>query len=480
MSAKPKCVISFGTDGWRSTMDTDFTIENVAIAAQGIANYLVKQKFNKKGIIIGYDTRENSLSYAEEVASVLLGNGIRVFLTAQDTPIPVITYEILNRKLDGGIMITASHNPPEYNGIKFIPYYASPALPDITDPIMDEIRKVWEHPTVKKESITAKEKKKQFERVDIKQAYITHVLKIIKGNSIKNAGLKVVFDALYGTSRAYLPELLKELNVEVEVHHDYIDTSFGGGAPNPTKESLETIGKSIIEKNLDVGLACDGDADRMGILDNEGNFLHANILFALLFDYELDQGKTGDVVRTVGTTHLIDRIAEAHNCKVFETPVGAKFVGQYMREKKLLMGGEESGGMMFREHIAEKDGIFANLKVLEMIAYYQQPLTEITTRLFEKYGKTYFTLINFPCEDENKEKAMKNIVDILPETVSGLKVVSTTNIDGFKFVLEDDSWLLIRPSGTEPLLRLYGEANIEEELNDILDQGKRLLERAQY
>ena len=480
MSSKKKCVISFGTDGWRSTMDSDFTIQNVAIAAQGIANYLVKQHRNKKGIIIGYDTRENSPLFAEEVASVLLGNGIRVFLTDQDTPIPVVTYEILNRKLDGGIMITASHNPPEYNGIKFIPYYASPALPDVTDPIMDEIRKVWEQPTIKKGSISKKEKEKQLERVDVKETYINHILKIIKADSIKNANLKVAFDALYGTSRAYLPELLNRLGVETEVHHDYIDTNFGGGSPNPTKESLETIRDSIIEKTLDLGLACDGDADRMGVLDNEGNFLHANILFALLFDYELDQGKKGDVVRTVGTTHLIDRIAEAHNCTVFETPVGAKFVGQYMREKKVLMGGEESGGMMFREHIAEKDGIFANLKVLEMVAYYKQPLTEITAQLFEKYGKIYFTLINFPCEDEKKEKAMKNIVEILPETVSGLKVVSTTNIDGFKFVLEDNSWLLIRPSGTEPLLRLYGEANSEEELNTILEEGKQLLERAQY
>jgi len=472
-------VISFGTDGWRSTMDTDFTIQNVAIASQGIANYLVKQKFNKKGIIIGYDTRENSQIYAEEVARVLLGNGIRIFFTKQDTPIPVITYEILNRKLDGGIMITASHNPPEYNGIKFIPYYASPALPDITDSIMNEIRAVWENPVVKKESIQEKEKKKQLERVDIKQAYNNHVLKIIKGEIIKKANLKVAFDALYGTSRAYLPELLKVLGVEVEVHHDYIDTSFGGGSPNPTKENLKLIGESIIAKNLDLGLACDGDADRIGVLDNEGTFLHANILFALLFDYELEQGKEGDVVRTVGTTHLIDRIAEAHNCKVYETPVGAKFVGQYMREKRLLMGGEESGGMMFREHIAEKDGIFANLKVLEMVAYYQQPLAAITAHLFEKYGKIFFTLINFPCEDENKGKALKNIVKILPETVSKLKIISTTNIDGFKFVLEDNSWLLIRPSGTEPLLRLYGEANSEGELNAILDEGKQLLERAQ-
>jgi len=479
MSSKPKCVISFGTDGWRSTMNTDLTTQNLAIAAQGIASYLIKQKRNTKGVIIGYDTRRNSQLFAEEVATVFLGNGIKVFLTDQDTPIPVVTYEILNRKLDGGVMITASHNPPEYNGIKFIPYYASPALPEVTDSIMEEIRKVWENRSVKKEALQNAEKSKRLEKINIKQAYLTHVLKIIKGDIIKKAKLKVVFDALYGTSRTYLPDLLKKLGVEVEVHHDNIDPTFGGGSPNPSEENLKLIGETISKRKLDLGLACDGDADRMGVLDNEGTFLHANILFALLFDYELDQGKKGDVVRTVGTTHLIDRIAKVHNCKVYETPVGAKFVGQHMREKKLLIGGEESGGMMFRDHIAEKDGIFANLKVLEMVAYYQFPLSKITANLFQKYGKIYFTLINFPCKDENKEKAMKNIVKILPKTVCGLKVVSTTDMDGFKFVLEDNSWLLIRPSGTEPLLRLYGEANSEKELNDILNEGKQLLERTQ-
>jgi phosphoglucomutase len=477
MSSKTKCVISFGTDGWRSTMDTDFTVQNLAIAAQGIANYLIKQNRHRKGIIIGYDTRKNSRLFAEEAASVLVGNGIKVFLTDQDTPIPVVTYEIVNRKLDGGIMITASHNPPEYNGIKFIPYYASPALPDITNPIIEEICKVWETQAVKKGTLQAAEKSKQIEKVNIKQAYLNHVLRIIKADIIKKAKLKTVFDALYGTSRTYLPDLLIKLGVEVEVHHDNLDPSFGGKAPNPSKENLKLIGEIIAKKKFDLGLACDGDADRMGVLDNEGTFLHANILFALLFDYELDQGKKGDVVRTVGTTHLIDRIAKAHNCKVYETPVGAKFVGQYMREKKLLIGGEESGGMMFRDHIAEKDGIFANLKVLEMVAYYQLPLSKITGNLFKKYGKIYFTLINIPCKDENKEKAMKNIIKILPKTVCGLKVASTTDMDGFKFVLEDNSWLLIRPSGTEPLLRLYGEANSEKELNDILNEGKQLLER---
>ncbi len=351
-----KCIISFGTDGWRSTMDTDFTLQNLAIAAQGIANYLRNQQYDTKGILIGYDTRKNSQLFAEEVAKVLLGNGLKVFLTDADTPIPVVTFGISDGELDGGVMITASHNPPNYNGIKFIPYYASPALPDVTDSIMDEIKKIWENPAVKKGPLERAGKR------NLKQRYMDHVLGIINGESIKNAGLNVIFDALYGTARTYTPELLKKLEVKVEVCHDYLDPSFGGASPNPSKENLREITKTVVEKNLDLGIACDGDADRLGVIDDEGTFIHANILFALLFEYEINQGKSGDVVRTVGTTHMIDRIAKANDRTVYETPVGAKYIGQYMREKKLLIGGEESGGMIFREHIAEKDGIFANLR----------------------------------------------------------------------------------------------------------------------
>lgn len=466
-------MISFGTDGWRSTMDTDFTVQNLAIAAQGIANYLKSHQYDKKGILIGYDTRKNSQLFAEEVAKVFVGNGLKVILTDTDAPIPVVTFGISDKGLDGGVMITASHNPPEYNGIKFIPYYASPALPDVTDPIMDEIEKIWEKPTIKKGAL------EHVEKVNIKQRYIDHVFNIINGENIKNTGLNVIFDALYGTARTYMPELLKKLGVKMEVRHDYLDPSFGGASPNPSKANLREVSETVLEKGFDLGLACDGDADRLGVIDDKGNFLHANILFALLLEYELSQGKDGDVVRTVGTTHMIDRIAEAHTRTVYETPVGAKYIGQYMREKKLLIGGEESGGMIFREHIAEKDGIFANLKILEMVSYYQKPLSEITADLFKNYGDIKFTLINFPCKEENKEKAMKNIVKILPKTVSGKIVIKTTELDGFKFVLEDGSWLLIRPSGTEPLLRLYGEAGNEKELTAILEEGKILLEQAQ-
>lgn len=473
-----KTVISFGTDGWRSTMDSDFTVQNLSIAAQGIADYLQKQGYNKKGIIIGYDTRKNSQVFAEEVAKVLLGNGIKVLLTDTDTPIPVVTFGILDKDLDGGVMITASHNPPEYNGIKFIPYYASPALPDITEPIMDEIKKNWENPSIKKQAIEDGKKNNKFEYVNLKQDYITSVMSKINSGIITDAKLKIVFDALYGTARDYLPEILRKIGVEVEVLHDTLDPNFGGASPNPSEKNLAEVSELIVKNNYDLGLACDGDADRMGVLDDKGKFIHANILFALLFNYEISQGKPGDVVRTVGTSHLIDRIARTHNRTIFETPVGAKYIGQYMREKGLLLGGEESGGMIFRGHIAEKDGIFANLKILEMVATFNKPLSKITAELFEKYGNITFTLINYPCADENKPKVMENIVKILPNTVSGKKVVKKTELDGFKFVLEDDSWLLIRPSGTEPLLRLYGESTDEKELAKILDEGKKLLEQA--
>jgi phosphomannomutase len=460
-------------------MNTDFTVENLAIAAQGLANYLNKMGFNKKGIVIGYDTRKNSRLFAEEVARVLLGNGIKVLLTKEETPIPVVTHGIADRGLDGGVMITASHNPPEYNGIKFIPYYASPALPDITDPIMEEIKGIWEDPQVKRGEIDAAVKTKQLKYPDLKDRYEMHVRKLLDLDIIRRAKLRIIFDALYGTARKIMPDLLKDLKVEAEIRNAGLDPTFGGGPPNPNEERLREVSEEIVKRGLDVGLACDGDADRLGVIDNKGNFIHANILFALLLAYELARGKTGDVVRTVGTTHMIDRIADAHNLKVYETPVGAKYVGRYMREKNLLMGGEESGGMIFRGHIAEKDGIFANLKVLEMMAYWQRPLSEITEELFKKYGEIEFTLINYPCKNENKEKAMKNIVNVLPDTVAGKRVIKKIDIDGFKFVLEDGSWLLVRPSGTEPLLRLYGEARTAKQLAAILEEGKALLEKAQ-
>ncbi|MHA1264664.1 MAG: phosphoglucomutase/phosphomannomutase family protein [Candidatus Helarchaeota archaeon] len=475
-----KCVISFGTDGWRSTMDKDFTSENLAIAAQGIANYLIKEKYNKRGIIIGYDTRKGSEQFAREVASVLLGNGIKVILTKSDTPIPVVTYTISDQNLDGGIMITASHNPPEYNGIKFIPYYASPALPAVTDVIMEEIAEIWKTHRVKRGSIKEATQNGQFSIMDVKDRYLAHVLNLLKEKLIRKANLNVIFDALYGTARTYLPELLNQLTVKCEIHHAVLDPTFGGGAPNPSKERLAEIRQILLEKGLDLGLACDGDADRLGVLDDKGNFIHANILFALFFEYEIDQGKSGDVVRTVGTTHMIDRIAKANGRTVYETPVGAKYIGQYIREKGLLIGGEESGGVIFRDHIAEKDGIFANMKVLEMVAYYDKPLSEITADLFTKYGPIEFTLVNFPADEEGKTRIMQTIAKILPDTVNGKKVVKTTDIDGFKFVLEDGSWLLIRPSGTEPLLRLYGEASSMNDLERILKVGKELLTEAQH
>ncbi|MFX1298270.1 MAG: phosphoglucomutase/phosphomannomutase family protein, partial [Promethearchaeota archaeon] len=396
-----------------------------------------------------------------------------------DTPIPVITHAIWDQKLDGGVMITASHNPPEYNGIKFIPYYASPALPDITDSIMDEIKEIWKNPKINQEMLENAKENRTLKYLDPRHRYIYHIKKLINTDLIKRSGLKIVFDALYGTSRTYMSDILNEFKVNVEFIHNFIDPTFGGGSPNPSKENLGEVSNLVIKKGLDLGIACDGDADRMGVIDNQGNYIHANILFALLYEYELSRGKTGDAVRTVGTTHMIDRIAKDHNLTVYETPVGAKYIGQYMREKNLLMGGEESGGMIFRGHIAEKDGIFANLKVLEMVSYYQKPLSEIIANLYKKYGRIYFNLINFSCKDENKEITMKNIVKILPKIVAGKKVVKTNEIDGFKFVLEDDSWLLIRPSGTEPLLRLYGEASTEKQLVVILEEGKNLLEQAQ-
>ncbi|MBD3228708.1 MAG: phosphoglucomutase/phosphomannomutase family protein [Candidatus Lokiarchaeota archaeon] len=473
--------IEFGTDGWRSRMDKDFNQENIRIVGKAISNYLKNNKLASKSIIIGYDTRKNSRAFAEEVTRVLIGNGIPVKLTVSDVPTPVVAYSILHFNTGGGVMITASHNPPKYNGIKFIPYYASPAMPEITDKLMNEIDKIVKNREVK----NIKKFQKKLSESDLYQAYdplelyIEDVLNKLNIEKIKKNNYKVVIDPLYGTARNYLEPILKRLKCDVYKIHSEVDPNFGGRMPNPNQEILKDLSDLVIVNDADIGMACDGDGDRSGIIDGNGKFIDANNLFAMLFKYYIDQGFKGNSVRTVSTTHLIDRIAEDYDLEVHETPVGSKYIGLYMREKNLIIGGESSGGLMFRGHIPEKDGIFTNMKVLEMMAYYNKNLSTLYEELIDNYGEIYFKLENIECKNELKDKVLDKLSDILPERFAGLEVVKKIDIDGFKFILEDNSWLLIRKSGTEPLLRLYCESQNQKKLKILVDEGTKFLIKAQ-
>ncbi|MHA1271340.1 MAG: phosphoglucomutase/phosphomannomutase family protein [Candidatus Helarchaeota archaeon] len=472
--------IEFGTDGWRSIMDDEnFNIKNVEIVGKAISNYLLKEGLNSKPIIIGYDTRRNSDIFGEVIARILIRDGIPVRLTVSDVPTPVVAYLILYFETGGGVMITASHNPPNYNGIKFIPYYASPAMPDITNKLMDEIQKIQTNNFVIEKYKGNLKNSPLFHEINPVDLYIDNILNKLDVNKIRAKNYIVSIDPLFGTARTYLEPILKKLNCKVFGIHTQKDPNFGGKMPNPSPELLKELRDLVLEHSADIGMACDGDGDRSGIIDDKGNFIDANYLFGLLFKYYIDKGFRGDVVRTVSTTHLIDRIANDYNLKVYETPVGSKYIGQYMREKKLLIGGESSGGLMFHDHIPEKDGIFSDMKVLEMMSYYQKKLSDLYQNLIDTYGEIFFKQINVECPDELKDKVLNNLGSILPNTFTGLKVIKKSEIDGFKFILEDNSWILIRKSGTEPLLRLYCESTTLNLLQKLVSEGKQLLISAQ-
>lgn len=459
-------------------MDESFTEQNVAIVSQGIANYILFKGKGPKGIVIGYDTRKNSRKFAEICSSILATNGIKTYLSEFDVPTPVITYAIIHKNAAGAVMFTASHNPPEFNGIKFIPEYAAPAMPDVTDELVKRIQEIQKNKLIKLMAFQVALNNSLIVQFQPKKAYIDNILAKLNVDVIKNANLKIIFDPLYGTGRTYVPEILKKMGLDCEVIHKNLDPNFGGNMPNPNEKLLSELKDNVILKNADIGIACDGDADRSGAIDNKGRFISANIIFATLLKYYLDNNQTGLVVRTVSTSHIIDAIAQKYDIKVIETPVGSKYIGKWKREKGILIGGESSGGLMFKEHIPEKDGIYTNLKLIEMICYYKKSFSSIIDDIINEFGNFYFKEINFPCKDSEKAIIMKKVQTILPQSILGKKIIKKEDMDGFKFVIEDGSWILIRPSGTEPLLRLAGESLDKKFLDSLLEEGAKILEQA--
>src|SRR3989344_3374193 len=421
--------IKFGTSGWRGIIAEDFTFEGVRIVTQAIADYLKAHHEGKKGIVVGYDTRFMGRKFASEAVRVLAGNGIKSFLTKGPTPTPVIAFEILRRKAGGGINITASHNPPEYNGLKFSSSSGEPALPAIT-----------------------REIEKRANEMLLEVAY--------SELSIEEAKHK---------------GLLEDAGCTVNVFHNYSDPSFGGRPPDPGEENLTMLINEVKEGNYDLGLALDGDADRFGIVDRDGTFIEPNYIIALLFDYMIRvRGMNGGVARSVATSHLVDAVARHYNMPVYETPVGFKYIGELITTGKILIGGEESAGFSIRGHVPEKDGILACLLVTEMVAKEGKGLGDLLTGLYKRVGKFVTRREDVQLGDISK-KDLANILKRLPGTIAGLSVKETMDVGGKKLLLENDCWLLIRESGTEPVVRLYGEARDEDELERLMKAGRELV-----
>ncbi|MGI6351182.1 MAG: phosphoglucomutase/phosphomannomutase family protein [Armatimonadota bacterium] len=456
-------VIKFGTDGWRALSAREFTFSNFAVVVQAIANLLVREELpeqptDRKEVLIGYDARALAADFAAEAASILAGNGIPTAMTRRPTPTPAVAHAIADRLALGAFVLTASHNPPEYMGVKFIPWYAGPALSDITSKIEAEVARVYETQDIRRDDSAVPD------TLDPRRAYFDALRYLIDFDAIREAGLRIAVDPMHGTTMGYLDTVLRAAGCDVRAIHDTPSPAFGGGLPDPSEERLGPLMDLVRTDYLDVGLANDGDGDRFGIIDFEGRYIAPCDFISLVTDYHLRDARVAPgakVVRTVATTHLIDAIAERYGAEAVETPVGFKWVGEELR-KGALLGGEESGGLSRGDHIPEKDGIFACLLAAEMIAKMGAPLTDQLRRLRREFPEHRWFRRNLHVDPERREAVMERFRSLGERAqVAGQKVAKVDTRDGVKVWLADGSWLLGRPSGTEPLVRVYAEARSE-------------------
>ncbi|MBC7997121.1 MAG: phosphoglucomutase/phosphomannomutase family protein [Leptolyngbya sp.] len=465
--------IKFGTDGWRAIIAEQFTFENVERVAYAVGLYIKKEydldeksKALHKPVLIGYDTRFLADKFAERAGQILISMGLSVRLVDRDVPTPCIAYAAQNEPTAGAIQFTASHNPPEYCGIKYIPHYGGPATNDITNKITEHLD------ALPKDYLFDKGKVARFDPMPV---YLDAIRKFVDLEKLGASKIKVGYDALFSTSRGYLDKLIIEAGLPLHVLHDHRDPLFGGGMPEPKAEFLTELSQLIKREKLDVGIATDGDADRFGVIDETGTFLSANQLLCLLTRHLVkNHGMSGAIVRNVGTTHLLDRQAKLYGLELIETPVGFKWIGEVMRQKDVLIGGEESGGVSVKGHIPEKDGILANLLVLEMMEYEKKPLSQIWKMVVDEVGSDFYARRGDLHIPQSAQKAlMERLKASPPVSIAGEKVVKVGRSDGLKLYLDDFTWILIRPSGTEPLMRLSYESSDETRVKTIMTEFEK-------
>jgi phosphoglucomutase len=464
-------MIKFGTSGWRGVIGEDFTFENVRIASQGVANYLKKSGQQGSGMIVAYDTRFLSEKFASEAAKVLAFNDIKVFLCTRDVPTPCVSFEIVRRRALGAINFTASHNPPEYNGLKFSTADGAPAMPEVTRAIEREVHAVQQ----KNERLDVYEKTELIEEIDPKDRYLTELRSKVDVDAIARSGLRIAIDSLYGTSRDYLDYFLLESGVPIKIIHNYRDPYFGGFSPECNEKNLGELRKVVSNEKFDLGLATDGDADRFGIIDERSRFVPANTILALLSIYLKRYRKIpGGLARSVATTHLIDAIARKLGVPVYETPVGFKYIGELILDDKIALGGEESAGMSMYRHLPEKDGVLACLLVAEMCAVMGKKIGGLIADMQQEFGHFYSKRVDLKLTPQLRDSVAAKLANP-PEQLNGHQVRDVNMTDGVKLIFDEQTWLLFRMSGTEPVARVYAEACSPKDLKRILDLGRKFV-----
>ena len=458
--------IKFGTSGWRAVMAEEFTFANVERAVQGIARYVSSRKSQGAKVIVGRDPRFLGETFCAMAADILSRNGITPLMIAEPVPTPAISYAVLQSKADGAINFTASHNPPEYNGIKFSTPDGAPALPEVTKAIEAEIADFDANPG------TGQAASAPSQAIDPKRMYLSRLREIVDLDAIKKSEIKIAFDPMWGAARGYSDTLLREAGIAVATVHGTRDVLFGGHAPEPDDHLLEDLRVKMRETGAGIGIATDGDADRFGIVDEDGTFVQPNYVIALLFDYLVEtRGWKNGVGKSVATTNLINALAEKHGIELYETPVGFKYIGELIKADKILIGGEESAGLSIRKHVPEKDGILAGLLCCEMVARRAASLGAQLKQVFAKVGSYYPLRENFRLTPEVKQTFTEKLRSD-PSEFHGIKVAQAVRTDGLKLVLADGSWVCYRLSGTEPVVRVYSEAGSLESLGKLSKAAK--------
>lgn len=459
--------IRFGTSGWRAIIADEFTFDKVRLVTEAICGYLKEEgSDNRLRLIVGHDSRFMGERFSEAASEIARNKGFEVLLCDKPTPTPTISYTIRSRNAAGGINFTASHNPPEYQGIKFSTSDGAPALPEVTARIENIIESELRIEDVSGGSI---------ERIEASPGYLDDLKTKIRFDQIAKAGGRYAYDALWGTGRGYLDKLLKDCGLEVETLRDWRDVTFEGMSPEPGEKQLAGLSETVKTNGLTLGLSTDGDGDRFGVIDSNGEFITPNLLIALLSDYLAEsRGWKEGIARSVATTHFVDRVAENRGLKLYETPVGFKFIGELINKDKIILGGEESAGLSIKGHYPEKDGILACLLAAEAVAARGASLTEQLSELIKRVGELKSGRIGVQLTEEIARR-LKDKLSQEPSVIGGRKIENINRIDGVKFLFSDGSWMLMRPSGTEPLVRIYAESENEQDLGVLLEQGRNYL-----
>lgn len=458
--------IRFGTSGWRAIIADQFTFSNVERVTNAVCGSLKETGFGERAkLVIGNDTRFMGEQFAELAAKIVSSHGFDVLLCSTPVPTPTLSHAIRSNKAAGGINFTASHNPPQYQGIKFSTADGAPALPEVTQKVEALIE----------QGPPSGSLKGTISDFDPRPAYLDDLKVKVRFDAIEKAGGRYAYDPLWGTGRGYLDKIVKDHGLSIETLHDWRDVTFGGKSPEPGEAQMAELRAKVLSEKLTLGLATDGDGDRFGIVDSNGEMISANQLVALLTDYLFEiRGWQQGVARSVATSHMVDRVAKDRGIKLYETPVGFKFIGELINRDEIILGGEESAGLSIRGHYPEKDGLIACLLAAEAVAVRGVSITEQLNELYARIGKLESGRIGVKLTDEIAA-GLKDKLAREPSEIGGRRIETINRMDGVKFIFADGSWMLMRPSGTEPMVRIYAESEDKKDLESLLDDGKKYL-----